>query len=214
MRIVYTIGLNVERKMRESIINEREEVEKFVHSRYPTGVLTGLRLSQTKRHTIEVETAIENEAINIQIDYVYGAFLVNGLPMGRLPKTITGHPVFQRVFGNITFEVQPMIKAFHTVALFNDCRYIFREDKGDGVIIKEQANEAVDRIKELIPHSKLSGLFPFSLIKHFSHWFNFERNTIEFRPKLFSEQRCGFRHRRRHPIRIRSRVTFTEAREL
>lgn len=172
--------------MRESIVNERKAVEKFVHIRYPNCALNELRLSQTKRHIIEVETTFEDSAAKIQIDYVFGAFLVNGIPIGRLPKTITGHPVFQRVFGNITFEVQPFCKAFHTVALFNDSRYIFREDKGDGVIIIEHTGE-VERIKELIPHGKLIGVYPFSLIKNFSHWFNRERNTIEFRPRLFSD---------------------------
>lgn len=69
--------------------------------------------------------------------------------------------------------------------------YIFREDKGDGVIIIEHNPAGVECAKDLIPHTKLDGLVPFTLVENFSHWYDRERNIIEFRPKLFSDADFG-----------------------
>lgn len=95
MRIARTIGLNVERKMKEEIERDPEHINTFIRFRCPqTQSSNELRLLQHKRHNIEVEATTRNESIHIQIDYVFGDFLVDGSPMGRLPEEITQHPIF------------------------------------------------------------------------------------------------------------------------
>lgn len=194
LRISHTIALSVERKMDEEITNDPEKFKEFVCTRYSRaakGNFNELRHLRNKRHSIEVEVKIESETFRVQMDYVFGAFLVDGLPTKRLPETITQHQIFRRIFGNMTFEVQPGEGTFTTVSAHNGSNYIFREDKLDGVIIIEHNVDSVEYISELIPHTKLNGLVSLSLVEHYSHWYNRENNKIEFRPKLFSDARFG-----------------------
>lgn len=192
MRIVHTIGLNIESKMAVLIDSNPLEVYRFVRAHYPevgNGKMNGLGRSPDCRHTIAANVMINNEKVHVNFDYIFGDFLINGAPMGRLPEAITKHALFQRLFGTTTFEVQPTNGGLCTATSFNGFKYIFREQGGDGLAIIERDERRSDaiRTKELIPHTKLNGLVPFLLVDKFSHWFNLERNFIEFRPKMFGE---------------------------
>lgn len=116
-----------------------------------------------------------------------GGFTINDLPMGRLPDRIKTLSIFQRIFGSTTFEVQPRNRVFSTVLPYKGFHYIFREHNTDGVIVREQSTSSVECTKQLVPDTALRDIVPFQLVENFSHWYNHERNTIEFRPKLFSD---------------------------
>lgn len=199
MRMAYTIGLSIESRMSALIVSSPADVQTFVRFRcrgfQTTNGYRGVRHLQDKRHNIVVDARIGNEFFLVQIDYVFGEFLVNSLPMGRLPVAITKHAIFKRMFGNATFEVQPKNRTFTTASTHRDHAYIFREDIIDGIVIKEQnvdsekcvTIDSANSVKELIPHTQLIDLVPYLLIENYSHWHSRERDVIEFRPKVFSD---------------------------
>lgn len=199
--MAYTIGINNECRMSALIVNNSDEVRKFVKIRYTRSEenVLGWRVRhlQDKRHTIIVDFAatVDHEPSVVQIDYVFGEFLVNGMPMGRLPASITKHAIFGRIFGNTTFEVQAKNQTFSTLSVYRNHMYIFREDINDGIVVIEHKVDVMQSVnvdstvyhKELIPHTRLIGLVPFLLLERYSHWYNREDDVIEFRPKLFSD---------------------------
>lgn len=94
-------------KMNAMIENNPDDVYHFVRFRFVesrNSTMNGLR-RKNKRHSFEIKAIIEDETFLVQIDYIFGEFLVNGLPMGRLPEKIIALPAYRRIFGNTTFEV-------------------------------------------------------------------------------------------------------------
>lgn len=179
------------------IVDNPAEVQKLVRFRCGESepINGGVRHLSKKRHTVVVDAQINNESYCVQIDYVFGEFLVNGLPMGRLPVAITKHAIFKRMFGNTTFEVQPKNSTFSTSSTHRDHTYVFQENISDGIIVKEynvDAEQSVnvdstECVRDLIPHTRLSSLVPFLLVENYSHWYNRKRNVIGFRPKVFRD---------------------------
>lgn len=49
----------------------------------------------------------DKRGCKLQINVIDGTFLVDGLPCKNLPRSILSHDVFQRLFGQSTFMVQP-----------------------------------------------------------------------------------------------------------
>lgn len=189
LRLAYTVGLNIELQMGVLIQNNPDDVMNFVRNRYiesRNGTLSNVHHLQDKRHTVALIAKINETSVHVHIDYVFGEFLIDGFPMGRLPERMMRLATFQRIFGNTTFEVQPRNGTFSTVLPYKDFFYIFREHTEDGVIILEQ-NSNDHSIKQLIPNSVLKNIVPHLLVENFSHWYNQDNKTIEFRPKMFSD---------------------------
>lgn len=184
------MGLTIELKMGLLIEQSPHDVKDFVRDRYiesRNGTFGRLKHLESKRHTVALTAEIDGEKYYVHIDYVFGEFLINGLPMGRLPATITSLPIFKRIFGNSAFEVQPRHRVFSTVLPYNGSYFIFREHNDEGVVILETSDSDGDCVKQLIPHTKMSGIVPFQLMENYSHWWNRVRSTIEFRPKSFRD---------------------------
>lgn len=115
---------------------------------------------------------------------------MNNLPVARLPNGLTKSNTFQRVFGNFIFEVQPDTStSFSAVQKYNGCCYEFScvetESEAEMEIIIIEKIDGVE--KELIPHTVFQNQMPHLLIENYSHFWNKTDNSIEFRPKLFSD---------------------------
>lgn len=187
MRMVSSIGLGIELDMKALIEHSPDEVNAFVRDRYMesrNGTLYGMHHVQDRRHMVALYAIIEKQQFIVHIDYVFGDFLIDGLPMGHLPDSITKLPLFQRIFGSTTFDVQPRDRVFSTLQPYNGFHYTFREHSTEGVAVQEISTECT---KLLIPHTVMADIVPYLLAQNFSHWFNPNDNTIEFRPKRFSE---------------------------
>lgn len=112
-----------------------------------------------------------------------GSFLVNNLPVARLPYEILHDPEYKRVFGDFVFEVQPEDKnTFISVRKYSDCIYKF-EQQTHGFIIVECHKDGTEI--ELIPSKVLKDELPHVLVNTKSHWWNKRKHIIDFRTKLF-----------------------------
>ena len=62
----------------------------------------------------------------VQIDIIFGKFLVDGFPVSRLPEEIVRDRDYTRTFGTTNFRVQPDLnKVFSTVSKYDNNAYTF-----------------------------------------------------------------------------------------
>lgn len=188
LRMVYNIAVNVEDKIRSLVENNSDEVHKFVQFRWSESRTQTIERVQHCVHSPQIifmAVRSEHYCNYVQIDLVCGEFLVNQLPVSRIPATITSNHLFLRIFADTIFEVQPTNRSFSTVYQYDGFNYIFRMDN-DSLIITEQRPNDNDR--ELIPPETLIDEIPYLLIENYSHWWNKATNIFEFRPKTFGSQ--------------------------
>ncbi|XP_031624364.1 uncharacterized protein LOC116341417 [Contarinia nasturtii] len=127
----------------------------------------------------------------VTIDIITGSFLCNSLSISRLPMIICDYYLYRRVFDRFILDVQPEDnQTFTTIQKYNERIYKFFYNYNE-VIITEIRDDGHEM--ELVHPSILQSEIPYLLIQNYSHWWNKEENTIDFRPvsflhKLFSTE--------------------------
>eukprot|EP00961_Rhodomonas_salina_P186406 2516577-Rhodomonas_salina.1 len=120
----------------------------------------------------------------VEIDVLGGGFLVDGLPCKSLPKSITGHAVYRRLFGDAMFLVQRVAGGkYRTTRKLRESHFVFAgalPASNDGVpgIYEEYSTHDGRPIKALLvpddhfasPQTSV-GDFPALLIENYSHWY-------------------------------------------
>ncbi|KAG8689701.1 hypothetical protein FRC11_001144 [Ceratobasidium sp. 423] len=112
-----------------------------------------------------------------------GQLLINGQPLGRLPRKYVEHATYIRLFGQRILGVEPaesLGMQFTTRDFINGFKISFILEEDDGQLII-QARKG-DRIYELVPHTKLCDDFPLFFSRDYHHWADIESKTIQFRP--------------------------------
>lgn len=186
-RFVRSIGIHLEATMRKMIENNSNEIEEFVKSKWfmaKDGTFLTQYFCSNHPQTLVVQVFVGCVVNNVIIDTITGEFTVNNLPVAKLPSSITGTCLFQRIFKNFIFEVQPEKQNFFsTVHNYLDCSYNFKINDNGIIVITERRKDAIKC--ELIPPDVFSNEIPYLLIKEHSHWWNKSKNVIEFRPNNF-----------------------------
>lgn len=187
LRLVRSIGIHIETKIRSMIEPNVMDIYALIKQQWirsVSGTFTQSYFHPKCPQILVTHVRVKNIENHVTIDLITGAFLVNNLPVARLPNNITQSLLFQRVFGDFIFEVQPDSQnSFSAVQKYNDCSYEFRR-LGNGTVVME-VQHGIER--ELIPHSILQDEIPYELIESYSHFWNKTENVIEFRKKLFSD---------------------------
>eukprot|EP00929_Paragymnodinium_shiwhaense_P044185 TRINITY_DN22673_c0_g1_i1.p1 TRINITY_DN22673_c0_g1~~TRINITY_DN22673_c0_g1_i1.p1 ORF type:complete len:3475 (-),score=733.29 TRINITY_DN22673_c0_g1_i1:80-10504(-) len=129
----------------------------------------------------------------LQVDVVRGAFLVNGAPVGRLPKSISLHEDYVGVFGESIFDVQPALgggwrtlpgKDGSTFSFFKPANNA--QAQAPPTIIEERLMPDGQRIQaRLVSRGFLRGDVPDALVEQHSHWLvkGPEEPKVYFRPQ-------------------------------
>ncbi|XP_031621557.1 uncharacterized protein LOC116339677 [Contarinia nasturtii] len=188
LRLVRNTGIHLESKVREMIKRDTGDIYKLIKkqwTRAENGKFEKFYFHESCPQVLIVEVTVKAMKKFVTIDLITGSFLVNNLPICRLPDAITKSDIFQRVYGNFVFEVQPENdNSYSTVQRYNGNCYEFTQTT-KGIIITERG---VKNENELIPPSILNGEIPELLIEQHSQWWNRNNNKIEFRPKLFKNK--------------------------
>lgn len=187
LRLVLRIAVQLESKIKETVNNDPNDLFEFVKSQWRRSAdgSFGLRSHESFPDALIISVTIATNVNYVQIGLLSGEFLVNNLPVSRLPKTITEHPQFQRVFEEFIFEVQEANGRFDTKFKHKNSHYSFQADGGtDDILITERRDNG--DVYELIPEEKFANEIPHLLQNH-SHWFCRAKNLIEFRPILFTD---------------------------
>lgn len=186
VRLVRNTGIHVESKMQSMIAEEINDIYDFVKQQWTvasSGIFERYEFYQKCPQVLMIYVNVNRKWCHVTIDFVTGELLVNNLPVRRLPQNITSSALFKRVFGQFIFEVQPDSQnSFSTLQKYNECSFEFLKI-GSDIIITEKC-DGVE--KELIPPGILSNEIPNELIQKYSHFWDKQKQTIEFRPKLFS----------------------------
>ncbi|KAI0321334.1 hypothetical protein OF83DRAFT_346661 [Amylostereum chailletii] len=122
-------------------------------------------------------------AQQIHFNLLDGRLLVNGKPLGRLPKDIVVHPLYVRIFGKKILNVihsEMLGMEFCTRTEISGYRVHFylnmaRKD----LIIRAQRGA---QVLQIIPHNILENDFPAFFTRGQTHWLDLESKRMEFRP--------------------------------
>lgn len=188
LRMIRSAGIHIESTILEIAKENFEDVIEFIKKYWTQSEYGWFNRAYVEANgQVLVAEVILNEMLKyVTIDLITGSFLVNNMPICRLPNVITHTEGFQRVFDTVPFEVrEDSPNSFTTVQKYNENTYEFMLNICGLVIIERHAdgNEV-----ELIPHDNLEGDIPSLLVENFSHWWNKCKNRIEFRPKQFNDK--------------------------
>ncbi|KAB5592331.1 kinase-(PK-like) protein [Ceratobasidium theobromae] len=117
----------------------------------------------------------------VHLNLMEGRLLIDGEPLGRLPREYVQHPTYIRLFGQKILDVVPAdssgmrFATRESVAGYKVSFMLLRDD--DQLVIQASSDE---HIFELVPHSCLKGDFPIFLSTDFYHWANVRQKTVEF----------------------------------
>ncbi|KAI0920155.1 hypothetical protein AcV5_009969 [Taiwanofungus camphoratus] len=124
----------------------------------------------------------------VHINLLDGNLLVNGQPLGRLPPSIIGHPIYKRIFAERVLDVIPAdMPGMEFATRSPVCHYqVFfsLQNNNDLVIRTRQGSE----ILQYVPHATFEGDIPASFVEHYAHWLRIptesdrSQSEIEFRP--------------------------------
>ncbi|KAI0886696.1 uncharacterized protein GGS22DRAFT_199079 [Annulohypoxylon maeteangense] len=138
-------------------------------------------MGQPFHHWIETNSAREEGpgSLSVHFSLLTGELLIDGSPLGRLPKKYQRHHMHSTLFGKSILDVRPSAvpgmrfaskKAFHghlvDFGMNNEDLYI-------RAVIEDQ-------ILELIPRTIFQGFFPTVFVDNFVHWYNKSKGYVEF----------------------------------
>ncbi|KAG9126633.1 hypothetical protein FRC07_002686 [Ceratobasidium sp. 392] len=119
----------------------------------------------------------------VHFNLLNGSLLVDGQPLGRLPRNYVAHPTYTRLFGQKVLDVVP---ADSPGMVFTTRNYIdgnlvsFCIENSSGELVIQAQREGTTF--QLIPHSKLANDFPFFFSWDYHHWIDLDTKIVEFRP--------------------------------
>lgn len=187
LQMVYSIGTHIEPTLRAHFKDNPNDIYNFIKKLWIRfGRFIKVRSHVECRNILVIDCKRKTGLNKVRIDLINGTFLVNNSPICRLRKEITQNELFKSVFENFLFEVQPDTEnGFITIHEYNGSRFEFIQTNSgiDPIIIERKANGIEI---ELMPKCIFSNDIPPLLIESYSHWWNKQTNTIEFRPKLFN----------------------------
>lgn len=161
LRLIERIGVDLEASMKKLIVQDKTQIHKLVQMQWPRsqrGQFRSVDFHPQFPELLAIDTIEGGAQQKVSIDIISGSFLVNGLPLARLPSYILDSESYRWFFGSLAFEVQPDSQnSFSTVKKYNNCIYTFKKEN-DEVIITER-NDSNGAERELIHYSKFKGDF-------------------------------------------------------
>ncbi|KAF8601976.1 hypothetical protein BDV93DRAFT_495249 [Ceratobasidium sp. AG-I] len=120
---------------------------------------------------------------SVHLNLLEGRFLIDGKPLGRLPREYVSHPSYTRLFGQKVLDVVPASSPgmeFATRVHVNDYQISFALDTGSKALIIQAQKDG--RTYELVPHTILADDLPLFFSSDYHHWADLQSGVIELRP--------------------------------
>ncbi|KAL9602747.1 MAG: hypothetical protein Q9219_001590 [cf. Caloplaca sp. 3 TL-2023] len=126
-------------------------------------------------------SGVRNKSQTVYYNMLNGQLLVDGRPIGLLPKEYTSHAFFVRTFGAQILRVAaPDIPGMSFMTANEEYGYKFYFDlRATDLVIR--AKNATTTF-ELIPHNRFDGDFPTFFVHDCIHWLDTHTREVEFRP--------------------------------
>lgn len=181
-RIIEIGGIHLESTMRKLIEQNDGKVYEIVAKHWSNAKNERYRPSiyfhEEFKHLllIDVPRVEDKFEISIEVDIIIGEFLINGLPLSRLPPEMTKNEMYKWFFGRASMAVQTNSQN-HYSTVHNNIKYDFCNGN-QGLIITERRSD--DFVRETVSHEMFRDDFPNSLVWNYYHWWNKRDNCIEF----------------------------------
>lgn len=122
----------------------------------------------------------------VSYNILEGELLVDGRPLGRLPKEYIHSDLYIRLFGSQIFPVFSSTMPgmlYMTAREVEGCQLHFGK-RGEYIAIRMRK---MNQVWEAVPHEKLRGDFPTTFVDEYLHWLDISMRILEFRAfgKLF-----------------------------
>ena len=196
----WSVGLRVEKKLKSLLEVDLETIQSFVSRQYP---------SLKKPNGVESRWAPAphgdpwmkkdlNHGDHLCINILTGAFLMNNDPVERLPRNITSHSCYQRIFGSANLTVGPgdCPGSFVTMnKIYGACYQFMMVDSKTLLVTKKTSTKRL----HYLPASLLRNHLPHELCQ-FGHWLEYyvenqeiESKSIEFwSPNVFENKLSSY----------------------
>ncbi|OTA55802.1 hypothetical protein K449DRAFT_468641 [Hypoxylon sp. EC38] len=119
--------------------------------------------------------------ITIHFSLLTGELLINGSPLGRLPRQYEQNPAYRILIGKSMLDVVPSSvpgMQFSCKKAFNEHHLDFAFDaSGQDMLIRAMTK---GQTFELIPRHLLQNSFPTMFVDDYVHWYNYAGDYIEF----------------------------------
>ncbi|KAF9474197.1 hypothetical protein BDN70DRAFT_334295 [Pholiota conissans] len=147
----------------------------------------------------------------VHYNILTGKLVIDGRSLGRLPKEIVGHSIYERILGQNILDVIPatmagMEYASRILVQGHELFFAFRKDAKIPVI---RARDHTGRTFELIPHTIFAGDFPSFFSSDYVHWMDVNNGEVEFRPLDQLWQQSSVKWRLEFSLNGSSRMTCT-----
>lgn len=141
--------------------------------------------------------AVAQNGTLYSINILTGVVLFDGLPPGRLPKSVIEDPLYERSFGDRNFEVRLAGGRFTSIKQKEGYHYHFFRDAHDALIIREEHEGVVLELMDADKIKEWGNTIPVRLQKMYSHWCcrnesTGEVETILFRGKRYCDRAVSF----------------------
>ncbi|TVY17756.1 hypothetical protein LARI1_G004515 [Lachnellula arida] len=122
----------------------------------------------------------DNVSSTVHFNLLTRSLLINGRPLGRLPREYESSLTYQRLFQNKILEVVPSTRGlpFETRNSVNGFQVEFGLAGGELIVRARQGQE----LYEVIPVHALMDDFPRTLVQNYVHWVHRGTMVIEWRP--------------------------------
>ncbi|XP_055325640.1 uncharacterized protein LOC129579505 [Sitodiplosis mosellana] len=189
LRLIERVGVSLEEKVSEVIERDRKFIFALIKQQWPrakSANFVEIDFDQRFPHILIAQTNVGSTSHTVSIDIITGAFLVDHLPLSRLPGKVMDSNIYKRFFEDVVLEVQPDAQRnFSTLLKYNDCSYEFKMVNDHVIVIEKKVREFE---KELIDQSVFHDDFPHNLVNDYNHWWNKYDNCIEFRRRTFGKK--------------------------
>lgn len=110
-----------------------------------------------------------------------GELLVDGRPLGRLPRDYSSHKDYQRLLGaqiiRVSMSDMPSMEYMSANEEHNHLLYFAK--RADSLVIRARHDP---RVLQLIPHHFFQGDLPTIFVEDYVHWLDLDSGEVEFRP--------------------------------
>ncbi|KAK1708175.1 uncharacterized protein BDZ83DRAFT_768810 [Colletotrichum acutatum] len=145
-------------------------------------------LSEKHSSWLTSTTTSQTGQMAITYNLITGELLVNGVPLDHLPPSYLNHLSYQGLFGHMSLEIMPTsIRGMRFSAKRQYAGHVIHLGIGQDLRHGEsdllvQAYHNRKRF-DLIPKRLLVGKFPTEFVDDYVHWYDYDRNCVEFCPK-------------------------------
>ncbi|KAK0877257.1 hypothetical protein LTR87_008871 [Friedmanniomyces endolithicus] len=137
--------------------------------------------------TTGTKTGVSGVTLRVHFNILDGELLVNGLPLGRLPRKYEEHASYRTLFGHSAIEVMPSAVPgmdFAAKRAFSGHEVQFGMGTRPALATKDLLVQASQHGKrfELLPPDLFDNIFPAAFVKEHVHWYDLDDGVVYFRP--------------------------------